>query len=115
MLRDIEHQRVDLVDAQRVAGFAISGQGAAAQSKDADPPRTAEVGTHGPADPRIFAEVGDGLAAVVRQERLLAMVDDAVDENADRPFIDLRISGIVHPELPVEIPFDYLIAGHEGM
>src|ERR1041385_5497999 len=70
---------------------------------------------HGAADSGLRTEVGDGAAAVVFAQQLLAVIDGAVDEANAGEIVDARVALRVDAELAVEIARDHGIAFHHLM
>src|ERR1019366_1356979 len=100
---DPEHQWVDLVDAQRVAGEAIGGESAASQAENPDAAGMPFQRLHTAADAALPAEVGDGQAPVLFAQHLLAVVDGAVNQPTRCIVVDPRIAIVEHAQLAVEV------------
>jgi len=97
---DVDHLRIELVEAQRVAGAAVRRQGADAEADEAELHRPRGLpGGDGEADARAPGVVGAGLEAVLRPGELLAVQDHAVQQAAH---LLLAAAGLAHAQRAVE-------------
>ena len=69
-------------------------------------------GLHAASDAALGTEVGDGAAAVLFAQHLLAVVDDAVDQFAGSVVIDARVAFVGDAKLAVEVACDHHVAVH---
>ena len=99
---DVDHLRVDLVEAEIVAALAIGSQGAGAESDDADPlvHRVDALQRH--PHPRGIAVVAGDDVAMIGPDVLLAVHDHAVHQAPLRVGVAVR-QGLLDPERAVEI------------
>ena len=83
VLRDGLDERVDLVEADAVAGVAVGGEGSGTEADDADVARTRVAAeAQSEADAGVGGVVGRGEAGEVGGEDLSAVLDGAVEEHA---------------------------------
>ena len=103
MRGDFDHQRIDFVDADRIAGPAVGGESAGAESDDTHLLRDAfHAGHDRHAHAGLHAVIRGRLETEVSAEHLRAVIDHAMVELALVVEV-LRIAFVLDTELPVEI------------